>query len=125
MHPFAHFLADRLGFGRDLEIDRHGISSRLFLKWHISETRQRQRQTKFDVPFVIPRACEVSSMPRRLLSTAVLVFTGSSAGARHQAALALTRWADDDVRVNDARSRRPVSRLSIEMDQHRFGPHLR
>ncbi len=27
MHPFADFLADRLGFGRNLEIDRHGIPS--------------------------------------------------------------------------------------------------
>ena len=27
LHPFAHLFADRLGLGRNLEIDRHGISS--------------------------------------------------------------------------------------------------
>src|ERR1700730_2916977 len=95
-----------------------------FLKWHISETRQRPRQTKLKAPCVIPRACEVSNMPRRLLSTAVLVFTGSSGRACHRAALALTRWLDDEVKVKNARSRRSFSRLSIEMDQHLFGPHL-
>ena len=30
VHPFSDFLADRLGFGRHFEIDRHGISSLWF-----------------------------------------------------------------------------------------------
>src|SRR5260370_6701366 len=53
MHPFADFFADRLGFGRDFEIYRHGMSSLGFLMtghagWHKPATCQRQRQTKFE-----------------------------------------------------------------------------
>src|SRR6266478_7993280 len=73
VHPLADFFADRLGLGGDFEIDRHGRFPRLGLLlvrlvgWHISATRQRQRQTKFKAPLVIPRACGVSSTPWRLL----------------------------------------------------------
>jgi hypothetical protein len=43
MHPFADFFADRLGLGRDFEIDRHGTSSLWFLliglaRWHNAGT---------------------------------------------------------------------------------------
>src|SRR5205823_13226066 len=57
------------------------------VKWNISGSCLLQRQTKFEPTIVIPRACGISSTPRRLLLTAALVFTGSSA------------FADDDVRV--------------------------
>jgi hypothetical protein len=45
------------------------------------------------------RASGVSSMPRRLLSLPMLVFTGSSAAARHRAAHGADPVTDDDVRV--------------------------
>ena len=69
MHPFADLLADRLGFGRNFEIDRHGISSCWLLliglgEWHKPAARQRQRQTKFEAAAAaregVPAACPIS-----------------------------------------------------------------
>jgi hypothetical protein len=53
VHPFADLLADRLGFGRNFKIDRHGTSSLSFLLiglegWHNAGTCRRQRRTMFE-----------------------------------------------------------------------------
>src|SRR5947209_5123119 len=53
VHEFADLLADRLGFGRNFEIDRHGTSSfRVVVGWvrgwHKPHLGQRQRRTKFE-----------------------------------------------------------------------------
>jgi hypothetical protein len=75
----------------DMAFPHFGFLMDDLAEWHNAATRQRQRQTKFEAAqCVVPRACEVPSMPQRQLSTALPVFTGSSA------------FADDDKGASHA-----------------------
>src|SRR3984957_8225517 len=84
VHPFADFRADRLGFGRDFEIDRHDVSSVLVCCW--------------------------SGLPNG-------IYPPRASGNGKQ--------SFKSSRRKYARSRRPLSRLRLRMDQHQFGAYFR
>ena len=112
LHPFADLLADRLGFGRDFEIDRHGgflgscscwsgLRDGINLRPASGNGKQSLKQQA-----VIPRS--------GIQYAAASLLTASGYGS--------SAFADDDE--CHARSCRSVSRICLRMDQHLVGPHL-
>src|SRR6476661_1233743 len=127
LRTFSRIALASAGTSKSIDM---GASSLWFLMvglagWHIAGTGQRQRQTKFEATAVIPRACGG-------IQYAAPSMIGGDVGVYWSIRWSLSSGSpkarpvtDDDMGARDARSRRPVSRLFLALDQHQIRAHLR